>query len=199
MDVLLAMVSELNVIFLFLAALLICAILHGLWVKLLSFRTRLPKLPFLRGTTPSPPSTRPVVALQLVKSDDPSVAVAAMLILVARAMDQIGGDQVGSDQLSDDKQQQIIAMLVDTVGIDPQVARQRFNYGLQRATIIDRDGGSLGVRLHKLKTPIERSCSPQEKRDVIEMLQKIAGPARRAGELAEGINQLAATLLDSRH
>jgi uncharacterized tellurite resistance protein B-like protein len=194
MDVLLAMVSELNVIFLFLAALLVCAILHGLWVQLLSFRARL--------TPPSarPPSTRRAVALQLVKSDDPSVAVAAMLVVVARASDHTNGDQVGGDRLTDDKQQRIIDMLVHTVGIDLREARQRFNHGLQRATTIDRDGGNVGARLHKLKTPIERSCSLQERRDVIEMLQKIAGPGgQQTGEISDGISQLATTLLVGRH
>jgi uncharacterized tellurite resistance protein B-like protein len=175
MDVLLAMVGELNVIFLFLAALLVCAIIHGIWVKLRSVRTQLPKVPTMR----------PSAVLQLVKSDDPRVAVAAMLVVVASA----------EDRLTDDKQQRIVDMLTHTVGTDAQTARICLKQGLQRAQAIAKDGGDVAARLQKLKAPIQKSCSPQEKRDVIEMLQKIAGPAgQRTGMIGDGIRQLAASL-----
>jgi uncharacterized tellurite resistance protein B-like protein len=176
MDVLLAMVGELHVIFLFLAALLVCAILHGVWVKLRSLAPRLPKSP----------SVRPAAVLQLVKNDDPRVAVAAMLVVVASA----------EGSLTDDKQQRILDMLTHTVGTDPQTARTCLKQGLQRAQAIAKEGGTVATRLQKLKPPIERTCSPQEKRDVIEMLRKIAGPAsQHTGNIGDGIRELATTLL----
>ena len=109
-----------------------------------------------------------------------------MLVIVASA----------EDRLTDDKQQRILAMLTHTVGSDPQTARACLKLGLQRAAAVAEDSGDVAAQLQKLIAPIEHGCSQVEKRDVIEMLRKMAGPAgQQDGEVGDGIRQLAATLI----
>lgn len=56
--------------------------------------------------------------------------------------------------------------------------------------------GDLNSRLHRLLSPVERKCSPEEKRDVIDMLRIVAGPSgERLGPVREGLGRLSSSLL----
>ena len=56
--------------------------------------------------------------------------------------------------------------------------------------------GDLNSRLHQLLGPIERKCSPEEKQDIVDMLNAVAGPsAERLGPVRDGIGRLSSSLL----
>jgi uncharacterized tellurite resistance protein B-like protein len=198
MDVFLAIFAQMWVVLYFLAALLAAALIHGLWVKLRSLarpmlsgvlrRLNFPRLNFPRLNFPRLNfiAARPRTKAQ---SDDPRVAVAALLVVVATGT---------GNRLTRDQQAQIEAMLTDTLGLAPDMARDCFIHGQRRAAMTAKSGRDITARLHQLIAPIERSCSRQEKQDVIDMLGKIAGPSfQRVGGVRDGIGRLAATLLPS--
>jgi uncharacterized tellurite resistance protein B-like protein len=117
------------------------------------------------------------------KNDDPRVAAAAMMVAVATEHRRLTGDD----------EQQILGLLNTTMGLEPRLARDCLKLGRRHARI----NGDLTARLHQLKAPIERTCSLQEKQDLITMLRKVAGPdANRVGPVRDGIGRLAGTLLE---
>jgi uncharacterized tellurite resistance protein B-like protein len=117
------------------------------------------------------------------KNDDPRVAAAAMMVAVATE----------HQRLSPQDEMQILDQLVSTMGLTPELARDCLKLGRRHARI----NGDLTARLHQLKSPIARTCSLQEKQDVITMLRKVAGPnADRVGSVRDGIGRLAGTLME---
>jgi uncharacterized tellurite resistance protein B-like protein len=116
------------------------------------------------------------------KTDDPRVAMAAMMYTVAAE----------DGRVTDAREQQIISVLTSTVGLEPGIARDCLKAGRRFARL----DGDLTSRLHQLKEPIANKCSHQEKQDVIEALRKVAGPSgEQIGGVRDGIGRLAATLL----
>lgn len=116
-------------------------------------------------------------------TSDPRVAVAAMMYAVATE----------DGPFTSEKERRILALLSSTVGLGPDLARTCLTGGKRLA---GRLHGDLNARLHQLLAPIAQHCSPEEKRDVIEMLQAVAGSgAERFGPVREGIGRLSSSLL----
>jgi uncharacterized tellurite resistance protein B-like protein len=116
-------------------------------------------------------------------TNDPRLAVAAMMCAVATE----------DGPLTAEKERRILALLSTTVGLGPDLARTCLTGGKRLAA---RLRGDLNSRLHQLRAPIERQCSPEEKEDVIAMLRDVAGPsAERFGPVREGNGRLSSTLL----
>jgi hypothetical protein len=114
---------------------------------------------------------------------DPRVAVAAMMVAVATE----------EGPLTTQTEQRILAELISRVGLGPDLAQTCLMGGKRLARGLS---GDLNSRLHQLAAPIEGQCSPEEKRDVMEMLRLIAGPsAERIGSVREGIGRLSSSLL----
>jgi hypothetical protein len=117
--------------------------------------------------------------------NDPRIAVAAMMYAVATEHAPLTGEQ----------ERRIESLLTLRMGLDPDAARTCLTGG-QR--IARRLRGDLNSRLHQLVGPVERRCSFQEKQDVIDMLQTIAGPhAQRLGPVRDGLGRVSATLMQS--
>lgn len=115
-------------------------------------------------------------------SNDPRVAVAAMMYAVVTE----------DGPLTTEKERHILAQLASRVGLEPGVARTCLTGGKRLAR---RLHGDLNSRLHQLLGPIERKCSPEEKQDIVEMLNAVAGPsAERLGPVREGIGRLSSSL-----
>jgi uncharacterized tellurite resistance protein B-like protein len=116
-------------------------------------------------------------------TNDPRVAVAAMMFAVATE----------DGPLTHAKERRILALLGATVGLGPDLARTCLTGGKRLA---GRLRGDLNSRLHQLLAPIARQCSPEEKQDVIAMLEAVAGPSgERFGPVREGIGRLSSSLL----
>ncbi len=120
-----------------------------------------------------------------VASDDPRIAVAGMMYAVTTAD---GG-------MSNFKEQQILLLLLlQKLGIDEKTARLCLTGGRRIARRLD---GDLNSRLHQLLPTIVQKCSPEEKKDVVEMLQTVSGGnGDRIGPVRDGIGRVAASLLD---
>ena len=116
-------------------------------------------------------------------TDDPRVAVAAMMYAVVTE----------DGPLTSEKERHILAQLCSRVGLEPDLARTCLTGGKRLAR---RLHGDLNTRLHQLLGPIARRCSAQEKQDIVEMLNAVAGPsAERLGPVREGIGRLSSSLL----
>jgi len=116
-------------------------------------------------------------------TSDPRLAVAAMMYAVATE----------DGPFTPEKERRILALLTTTVGLGPELARTCLTGGKRLAA---RLSGDLNSRLHQLLAPIARQCSPEEKQDVIAMLQDVAGSsAERFGPVREGIGRLSSSLL----
>jgi uncharacterized tellurite resistance protein B-like protein len=116
-------------------------------------------------------------------SNDPRVAMAAMMFAVATE----------DGPLSLEKERRILSQLTSKVGLAPDLARTCLAGGKRLAAGLY---GDLNSRLHQLVAPIEAQCSPEEKRDVIDMLRQIAGPsAHRVGSVRDGLGRLSSSLL----
>jgi uncharacterized tellurite resistance protein B-like protein len=116
-------------------------------------------------------------------NNDPRVAVAAMMYLVATE----------DGPLTAEKERRILALLSSTVGLGPELARTCLTGGKRLSR---RLSGDLNARLHTLLAPIERQCSPEEKQEVIAMLRAVAGPsADRLGPVRDGLGRLTSSLL----
>ena len=116
-------------------------------------------------------------------SDDPRVAMAAMMYAVATE----------DGPLTSEQERRILSQLISKVRLEPDLARTCLAGGKRLAGGL---GGDLNSRLHQLVAPIEAKCSPEEKRDVIDMLRLIAGPsAQRLGPVRDGLGRLTASLL----
>jgi uncharacterized tellurite resistance protein B-like protein len=116
-------------------------------------------------------------------SNDPRVAVAAMMVAVATE----------DGPLTAEKQGRILSLLSARVGLGPDLAHACLTAGKRLAR---RVRGDLTSRLHQLLAPIEAQCSPEEKRDVVDMLRHVAGPsAERLGPVREGLGRLSSSLL----
>jgi hypothetical protein len=116
-------------------------------------------------------------------SKDPRVAVAAMMVAVATE----------EGPLTNQTEQRILAELISRVGLGPDLAQTCLMGGKRLARGLS---GDLNSRLHQLAAPIEGQCSPEEKRDVMDMLRLIAGPsAERIGSVREGLGRLSSSLL----
>jgi len=116
-------------------------------------------------------------------SNDPRVAVAAMMYAVATE----------DGPLTPVQEQRILSQLTSRVGLGPDLAQTCLTGGKRLASGLH---GDLNSRLHQLVAPVEAQCSPEEKRDVVEMLHEIAGPnAQRIGSVREGLGRLSSSLL----
>jgi len=116
-------------------------------------------------------------------SKDPRVAVAAMMYAVA----------IEEGPITTAKERRILSELISRVRLEPEVAQTCLTGGKRLARSVD---GDLNSRLHQLVAPIEAQCSPEERRDIIDMLRQIAGPsAERIGAVREGIGRLSSSLL----
>ena len=154
-----------HVIFSFFIALLALVIVHHLW-------TKVPRLPRARDDWGA------------VASDDPRVAVAGMMFAVATAD---GG-------ITTFKEQQILLLLQQKLGLDEKTARLCLTGGRRVARRLD---GDLNSRLHQMLPTIAQKCSPEEKKDVIAMLHTVSGAhGERIGPVRDGIGRVAASLLD---
>jgi hypothetical protein len=117
--------------------------------------------------------------------DDPRIAVAAMLYAVATEHAPLTAEQ----------ERHILSLLSSRMGLHPDTARTCLTSGRR---IARRLRGDLNSRLHQLLAPVEQRCSVEEKQDVIEMLQIIAGPlAERLGPVRDGLGRVSATLMHS--
>jgi hypothetical protein len=115
--------------------------------------------------------------------NDPRVAVAAMMYAVATE----------EGPLTAEKERRILSQLTSRVGLGPDLAQTCLTGGKRLARGL---GGDLNSRLHQLVAPTEAQCSPEEKRDIIDMLRLIAGPsAHRIGSVREGLGRLSSSLL----
>ena len=115
--------------------------------------------------------------------NDPRVAMAAMMFAVATE----------EGPLTLEKERRILSQLTSRVGLTPELAQTCLAGGKRLAGVL---GGDLNSRLHQLVAPIEAQCSPEEKRDVIDMLRTIAGPsALRLGAVRDGLGRLSSSLL----
>jgi hypothetical protein len=115
--------------------------------------------------------------------NDPRIAVAAMMYMVATEDGRLTGE----------KERRILSRLSSTVGLGPDLAKTCLTGGRRLAR---RLSGDLNTRLHQLLAPIERQCSPEEKQEVIAMRNDVAGPsAERLGPVREGIGRVSASLL----
>jgi hypothetical protein len=95
--------------------------------------------------------------------------------------------------LTAEKERRILSQLASRVGLGPDLARTCLTGGKRLARGLR---GDLNSRLHQLVAPIEAQCSPEEKRDVVDMLRLIAGPsAERIGPVRDGLGRLSASLL----
>ena len=116
-------------------------------------------------------------------NSDPRVAAAAMLCCVASAS---GSPPAGAAE-------QIQSLLSGTLDMTPEDARNCFKGGKQLAR---RLKGNLNSKLHQLRGPIERRCSPQEKQDVVDMLHALAGKnVERVPSVREALGRISASLL----
>ena len=116
-------------------------------------------------------------------NSDPRVAAAAMMYAVANE----------DGPVNDAKNTQMRALLTTTLGLTPEEAQVCLASGKRLA---QRLSGSLNSRLHQLRAAIERSCSPQEKQDVVDMLRAVAGrSAERVPSVREALGRIAASLL----
>jgi len=116
-------------------------------------------------------------------SNDPRVAVAAMMYAVATE----------EGPLTAEKERRILSQLTSRVRLGPDLAQTCLTGGKHLARGLH---GDLNSRLHQLVAPIEAQCSPEEKRDIIDMLRLIAGPsAHRIGSVREGLGRLSSSLL----
>jgi hypothetical protein len=116
-------------------------------------------------------------------SNDPRVAMAAMMYAVATE----------DSPLTAEQERRILSQLTSRVGLGLDLAQTCLAGGKRLARGLR---GDLNSRLHQLVAPIEAQCSPEEKRDVIDMLRLIAGPsALRLGPVREGLGRLSSSLL----
>jgi uncharacterized tellurite resistance protein B-like protein len=116
-------------------------------------------------------------------SDDPRIAVAAMMYAVVTE----------DGPLTAEKERHILTQLTTRVGLERAVAQTCLIGGKRLAR---RLHGDLNTRLHQLLRPIERKCSPEEKQDIVDMLNAVAGrSAERLGPVREGIARLSSSLL----
>src|SRR5215468_7722269 len=115
-------------------------------------------------------------------SNDPRVAVAAMMYAVATE----------EGPLTPETERRILSLLTSRVGLAPDLARTCLTGGKRLARGLS---GDLNSRLHQLVAPIEAQCSPEEKRDLLDMLRLIAGPsATRLGPVRDGLGRLSSSL-----
>ena len=116
-------------------------------------------------------------------SKDPRVTMAAMMYAVATE----------DGPLTLEKERRILSQLTSRVRLEPDLARTCLAGG----KLLTRGlHGDLNSRLHQLVAPIEAKCSPEEKREVVDMLRLIAGPsAQRLGPVRDGLGRLSASLL----
>jgi uncharacterized tellurite resistance protein B-like protein len=116
-------------------------------------------------------------------SDDPRIAVAAMMYAVVTE----------DGPLTAEKERHILTQLTTRVGLERAVAQTCLIGGKRLAR---RLHGDLNSRLHQLLRPIERKCSSEEKQDIVDMLNAVAGrSAERLGPVREGIARLSSSLL----
>jgi uncharacterized tellurite resistance protein B-like protein len=114
---------------------------------------------------------------------DPRVAVAAMMYAVATEHAPLTAEQ----------ERHIKSLLSSRMGLDADAAKTCLTGGRR---IASRLGGDLNSRLHQLLEPVQQKCSLEEKQDVIDMLQIIAGPfAQRLGPVRDGLGRVSTTLM----
>lgn len=116
-------------------------------------------------------------------TEDPRVAVAAMLHAVASE----------HGPMAYESEQQILSLLTTRLGMDRQLAKMCLSSG-RRLDLKQR--GALNARLHRMVAPIERNCTLEQRRDVVDMLRVVAGAnADRIGTVRDSIGRITATLL----
>lgn len=130
-----------------------------------------PRIPY---DTPDPVSAA---------TGDPRVAAAVMMVIVAAE----------TGRVTREKEEQIVSLLHSRIGLEPDLARECLTTSQQIARQLR---GDLGSRLGRLLGPIARNCTLEEKRDVMEMLEAVAGDrAASASDVRIALDDLAASLL----
>lgn len=153
-----------------LTLLAVIVVLQTFWQSIWSRPSRSRSAPTIPGLKPP-------------ENADPKVAVAAMLHAVASE----------TGPVTPEKTAEIVGLLTNTIGLSPDAARTCLKEGEHLAV---RFRGDLTSRLHQMRAPIERHCSPQEKQDAVEMLRTIAGRGiERVPSVREALGRIAGTLL----
>ena len=143
--------------------------------------THMPRLYYQRTRVPRLPRTDQDWGS--AGNKDPRVALAALMYVVATE----------DGPLTPVQEKRILSELTSRVGLGPDLAQTCLTGGKRLARGVH---GDLNSRLHQLVGPIEAQCSPEEKRDAVEMLHAIAGPsAERIGSVREGLGRLSSSLL----
>ncbi len=137
-----------------------------------------------RATERVPQLPRAVGDWGFGSSNDPRVAVAAMMYAVATE----------SHPLSPEQERHILSLLSGRIGLESDAARACLTGGRRMAS---RLRGDLNARLHRLLEPVARRCTAEEKADVIDMLHIVAGPrAKLLGPVRDGLGRVSATLMN---
>lgn len=119
----------------------------------------------------------------LTATNDPRVAATVMMVIVAAE----------TGRLTREKEEQIISLLHSRIGLEPDLARECLTTSQQIARQLR---GDLGSRLNRLLEPIERNCTLAEKRDLVEMLEAVAGQSAVSPGLVHAeLARLSASLL----
>jgi uncharacterized tellurite resistance protein B-like protein len=150
---------------------LIILVLIALGLGVYVIGTTLPKL----GRRPSDWGT--------AAADDPRMAVAAMMVIVAREDGPVTREQ----------EELMLSLLRSKVGFDAEGARVCLLGGKRMARMVR---GDLNSRLHQFLDPIHRRCGAKERQDVLDMLYAVAGRrAERLGPVRDSLGRLSASLL----
>lgn len=114
---------------------------------------------------------------------DPRVAVAAMMYSVATE----------DGPLTPEEERHILLLLRTRIGIGSELARSCLIDGKRVSRYLR---GDLNSRLHQLLGPIERTCNAEQKQDVLDMLNAVAGRSgEHLGPVREGLRRLSSSLM----
>lgn len=116
-------------------------------------------------------------------TDDPRIAVAAMMYALARH----------DGPVTQQEEALMMGLLRARIGLDPDAAELCFSGGRRLARSLR---GDLNARLHQLIGPIERKCNAKEREDVVDMLHQVAGrSAERIGAVRDSLGRVSSSLL----
>jgi uncharacterized tellurite resistance protein B-like protein len=113
---------------------------------------------------------------------DPRVAVAAMMYSVATE----------DGPLTPEEERHILLLLRTRIGVGSNLAQSCLVDGKRISRYLR---GDLNSRLHQLLGPINRTCNAEQKQDVLDMLNAVAGrSAEHLGPVREGLRRLSSSL-----